>query len=154
MPEPPTVESGDSLHEGCGGPAYVWIAGVCHQHLAVHLVIVQLDVKSALDSGDCASRPNIKIVGADTDDLQVVRLEKVLNCLGFRRRGRKPGSDVGTLQPVAISWMIWGCKDCWPAHPARRDCAGSTRCLPRWSGTDRPRPDSWRKQHMRGCCWG
>src|ERR1700675_2760087 len=102
MLEPSTVESGDSLHEGCGGPGYVWIAGVRHQHLAVHLIIVQLDVESILAIADRASRPNIKIVGADTDDLQVVRLEKVLNCLGFRRRGRKPGSDVGTLQPVAI----------------------------------------------------
>src|SRR5580704_2708204 len=102
MLESSTVESGDSLHEGRGGPAYVGIAGVRYQHLAVHLIIVQLDVKSTLHIGDRAARPNIKIVGADTDDLQVVRLEKVLNCLGFRRRGRKPGSDVGTLQPVAI----------------------------------------------------
>ena len=80
----------------------VWVAGVRPQDLVAHLVIVQLDVESILDIGDCAPRPNIKIVGTDTDNLHVMRLEKVLNDLGFRRRGRKPGRNVGAFQPVAI----------------------------------------------------
>src|ERR1035438_1983170 len=102
MFEPAIVESGNYLDKGRCRSLYVRVAGVGSQNLVADPIIVELHVKSVLDVGDRALRPNIKIVGADPDDLQVVRLEKVLNGFRFRRGGSEPSGNIGTLQPAAI----------------------------------------------------
>src|ERR1700728_1108719 len=99
MLKPAIVEAGNSLHQRCRWAVDVWISSVGTQNLTAHLVIVQLNLKSILDIGDRAARANIKIVGPDADDLQVVRLQKALNDFGFRRSGGKPGRDIGALKP-------------------------------------------------------
>src|SRR5579862_4213397 len=102
MLELAAVESGNCLHQRRGGTFDVRVTGIGSECFSARLIFVELNVEGRFDVGDRPLGTYVEVVGTDAQDLQIVRLEKILNRLRLRGRGCKARGDVGTLQPASV----------------------------------------------------
>ena len=81
------VQAVDGGNQSAGRAFDVGISGVGPIYLALHVEFLDWHTKGARHRCHCAARLNIEVVRTNRDDLQVVRLEELLNRLFFFRGG-------------------------------------------------------------------
>ena len=96
------VQTGNRPHQRRGFSVDVGVPVVGADGLAMDLVVIQLHVERGLNVGHRAARSHEKVIRSDLHHFQVVAFEKLLDALGFLRRGRKTRRELGPAQEFSI----------------------------------------------------